>query len=128
MADLTVKVATTLPSDDVMVSAVQFFTNQKWRVQSQTSRIATFVGVNSIPIFKLLILVFLLFFLVIPGLIYYALVIRSLRKFRNIVITTTPAIGECFVLVSYPKDAQKLVDSFVAALPKSGSMVAAIGR
>jgi len=128
MADLTINISTTLPSDDVMVRAVQFFTNERWRAQSQNSRIATFVGVPKTPVVKILIMMFLLFFFVFPGLIYYLIVVRSLRKLQNIVVTTTPGNGECYVLVSYPKDAQKIVDGFAAALPKSGSMVAAVGR
>lgn len=128
MADLTLNISTTLPPDDVMVRAVQFFTNERWRAQSQNSRIATFVGVPKIPIIKILIMLFLTFFFVFPGLIYYLFVVRSLRKLQNIVVTTTPGTGECFVLVSYPKNAQKIVDGFAAALPRSGSMVAAIGR
>ena len=85
-------------------------------------------SVPKIPIIKILIMLFLTFFFVFPGLIYYLFVVRSLRKLQNIVVTTTPGTGECFVLVSYPKNAQKIVDGFAAALPRSGSMVAAIGR
>jgi hypothetical protein len=70
MADLTVNVTTTLPPEDVLVRAVQFFTNERWRAQSQANRIATFVGRPKIPILKILIFVFLLAFFVLPGLIY----------------------------------------------------------
>ena len=44
MADLIANTQTSLPPEEVMVRAVQFFTNENWRAQSQTNRIATFVG------------------------------------------------------------------------------------
>jgi p-aminobenzoyl-glutamate transporter AbgT len=119
MADLIRKVSTTLPPEEVLVRAVQFFTNEKWRAQSQTNRIATFIGLQKVPILKILILFVLFFFFVIPGIIYYFFVIRSLRKLQNIVVTTTPMDAGCSVIVTYPKDAQRFVDGFLAALPQT---------
>jgi hypothetical protein len=125
MKDRTINISTTIAPEDVMVRAVQFFTTERWRAQSQTNRIATFVGVPKIPMLKVLIMLILLFCFVIPGLIYYLVVLRSLRRLQNIVVTTTPSAGACSVVVTYPKHAQKLVDNFVASLPTVAPLAAA---
>lgn len=117
MADLVVTRYTTLPADEVLVRAVQFFTNENWRAQSQTNRVATFVGVPKIPWFQLMLAILLTFCLIIPGLIYYLLVIRKARQLQNLVVTTTPRQVGCDVVVTYPPYAQRYVDSFFGALP-----------
>jgi hypothetical protein len=61
--------------------------------------------------------ILLTFCLIIPGLIYYLLVIRKLRQLQNVVVTTTPREVGCDVVVTYPSYAQRYVDSFFAALP-----------
>lgn len=122
MADLVATTQTTLPPEEVMVRAVQFFTNEKWRAQSQTNRVATFVGVIKVPWIHLLLAVLLMFCLIVPGVIYYFLVIRKMRNLRNIVVTTTPKDAGAEVVVTYPADSQKMVDSFFAALPHSASL------
>ncbi len=126
MADLVVTRYTTLSPDDVLVRAVQFFTNENWRAQSQTNRVATFVGVPKIPWFQLMLAILLTFCFVIPGLIYYLLVIRKLRQLQNLVVTTTPKNGGCEVVVTYPSYAQRYVDSFFAALPDGGPQRGAV--
>ncbi|MHB8304135.1 MAG: Ig-like domain-containing protein [Acidobacteriaceae bacterium] len=50
MADLTASCRTTLAGEDVIVRAVQFFTNDRWRVQSQSARVATLIGRPKIPV------------------------------------------------------------------------------
>ena len=122
MADLVATTQTTLPPEEVMVRAVQFFTNEKWRAQSQTNRIATFVGVIKVPWIHLLLAVLLMLCLIVPGVIYYFLVIRKMRNLRNIVVTTTPKDTGSEVVVTYPADAQRMVSSFFAALPHSSSL------
>lgn len=122
MADLVSKTQTTLPPEEVMVRAVQFFTNEKWRAQSQTNRVATFVGMPKIPWTQLLLAILLMFCLVVPGLIYYILVIRKLRQLRNIVVTATPKDGGSEVVVTYPPDTQRMVDTFFGALPGSSPL------
>src|ERR1019366_2753963 len=121
MADLTATTQTSLPPEEVMVRAVQFFTNENWRAQSQTSRIATFVGLPKIPWFHLLLAILLTICFVVPGVIYYILVIKKARRLQNIVVTTTPVSAGCDVAVTYPPHAQRLVDSFLAALPTRSS-------
>ena len=117
MADLVATRKTTLSPEEVMVRAVQFFTNERWRAQSQTNRIATFVGLGKVPWFQLLIAIILTGFLVLPGLLYYVLVIRKTRRLQNLVVTTSPRETGCDVVVTYPPHAQRYVDSFFAALP-----------
>lgn len=119
MADLVAKVETTLPSEDVLVRAVQFFTNQNWRAQSQANRVATFVGATKLPIMHLILAILLTACFVIPGLLYYFLVIRGMRRMQNIVVTTTPKGQGCEVVVTYPPSAQSLVNNFFSALPKA---------
>ena len=116
MADLTANTQTTLPPDEVLVRAVQFFTNEKWRAQSQTNRVATFIGVVKVPWFRLMIAVLLTFCFVIPGVIYYLVVISKMRRLQNIVVTTSPRDSGCQVVVTYPSHAQRLVDLFFGAI------------
>jgi hypothetical protein len=123
MADLVVTKYTTVAPEDALVRAVQFFTNETWRAQSQTNRVATFVGVPKIPWFHILVAIALVACCVAPGLIYYFFVIRKLRQLQNIVVTTTPREDGCDVVVTYPPHAQKYVDSFFAALPDGGSQL-----
>src|ERR1700682_4193015 len=110
MADLVARTQTTLPPDEVMVRAVQFFTNESWRAQSQTNRVATFVGVPKIPWFQLMLAVLLTFCFIIQGRIYYTLLIRKARQLQNLVVTTTPRQAGCDVVVTYPPYAQRYVD------------------
>ena len=116
MADRTANTQTTLPPEEVLVRAVQFFTNEKWRAQSQTNRIATFVGIIGVPWFRLFLAVLLTFCFVIPGVIYYFVVVSKLRRLQNIVVTTTPRDPGCQVVVTYPSHAQRLVDAFFGAI------------
>jgi hypothetical protein len=119
MADLTATTFTSLPPEEVMVRAVQFFTNESWRAQSQTNRIATFIGVPKIPWIHLMLAAILTICFIVPGVIYYLLVIRKVRRLQNVVVTTTPKDGGCDVVVTYAPHAQQLVNSFFAALPGS---------
>jgi len=94
MADFVANAKTTLPGEDVIVRAIQFFTNERWRAQSQSSRVATFVGRPKIPVGLIFLTVFAFFMFVVPGILMYILVIRRVIRFQNIVVTTTPiAVG-----------------------------------
>jgi hypothetical protein len=53
-------------SEELQVRAVQFLTNEIWRAQSQTSRVATFVGAPKIPWLQLLFAVLLTFCFAFP--------------------------------------------------------------
>lgn len=117
MPDLVATRSTSLPPEEVLVRAVQFFTTENWRAQSQTNRIATFVGVPKMPWFQLILVLILFMCFIIPGFIYYLIVIRKMRRLQNMVVTTTPKDSGCDVVVSYPPHAAKLVTNFFAALP-----------
>ena len=117
MADRTATRDTTLSPEEVMVRAVQFFTNDRWRAQSQSNRIATFVGARRISWLQITVLLFLLFCLVIPGIVYYLVVVTKARRLQNIVVTTTPKDSGCIVVVAYPPHAQKMVDAFFGSIP-----------
>lgn len=119
MADLTATRNTTLPPEEVLVRAVQFFTNEKWRAQSQTSRIATFVGVGRVAFTQIALMLLLFLCGFVPGLVYYLIVINKARRLQNIVVTTTPQGSGCTVVVTYPSHAQKMVDAFFGSIPTS---------
>ncbi len=55
MAEQSQRFQSSLDPDQVMVRAVHFFTNAKWRAGSQSQRIATFVGRPPIPVFLILL-------------------------------------------------------------------------
>jgi hypothetical protein len=116
MADLVGSTNVALSPEEVLVRAVQFFTNEKWRAQSQTNRIATFVGVGRVPWFQLILAILLTMCFIVPGVIYYVVVISKARGLQNIVVTTTPKDSGCQVVVTYPPHAQKMVDAFFAAI------------
>ncbi len=120
MTDLTATRNTTLPPEEVLVRAVQFFTNEKWRAQSQTNRIATFVGMGRVAWSQIAIMLILFLCGFVPGIIYYLVVITRSRRLQNIVVTTTPADSGCAVVVTYPPHAQKMADAFFASLPQKG--------
>ena len=117
MADLLANTKTALPGEDVIVRAVQFFTNERWRAQSQSSRVATFVGRPKIPIGLLFLTVVGFAMFIIPGILMYILVIRRVIRFQNIVVTVSSISTGSDVAITYPKMATKLVDRFVSALP-----------
>jgi hypothetical protein len=117
MADLTATRNTTLPPEEALVRAVQSFTNEKWRAQSQTNRIATFVGMQRVPWLQIALALILLACFVIPGIIYYVFVVAKARRLQNIVVTTTPSDSGCTVVVTYPAHAQKMVDALFGSLP-----------
>lgn len=117
MADLVQNTKTSLTAEDVVVRSVQFFSNERWRAVSQSTRVATFQGRPSIPWFLLLLTVLGFFFFVLPGIIIYFVVIRRVYRFQNLVLTCHPLTGGTEVSVSFPKQAQKLVNKFFTALP-----------
>jgi hypothetical protein len=117
MAALVANGKTSLPADEVIVRAVQFFSTERWKATSQSGRTATFEGKPPIPWF-MLFLTFLGFLaLIVPGIIMYVMVIRKMYRFVNLVVTANPASGGTDVSVSHPKSAAKLANRFLAALP-----------
>jgi len=116
-SDLLATCRTTLTGGEVIVRAVQFFTNERWRPMTQSERIATFMGRPPIP-WGLIFLAFIgLFFLILPGLLIYFIVIRRVIRFQNLVVTTSVSNVGTDVTVTYPKYARKLVERFIELLP-----------
>ena len=113
MPDLTATRSTTLPPEEVLVRAVQFLTNERWRAQSQTNRIATFVGMARVSRTQIAVMLLLMMCGAIPGILYYFVVISKMRRLQNIVVTTTPRDTGCDVVVTYPAHAKKMVDAFI---------------
>jgi len=121
MADLVATRQTTVPGEEVIVRAVQFFTNEKWRPQTQSERIATFMGRPPFPIGSLILTLLLLFTTIIGGIIMYFFVARKMIRFQNLVVTVSPAKAGTDVNVTYPKHAKKLVDRFMELLPAASA-------
>jgi hypothetical protein len=145
MANIITKEKTTLQSEEVILRAIHFFINEKWRVQTQSARAVTFIGGSSIKWLRLsigiilLIIGFILFLipfigwllgvpLIIGGAI---LTINGGGGFRtmgsvfgsrpgneNIAITVTSLEGTTEVTITNSKQADKLVRQFVEELPK----------
>jgi len=117
MADLVATAQTSLGAEDVITRAVQFFTNEKWRPQTQSARIATFQGRPPFPVGLIFLTIIGLIFFIVPGIILYILLVRKVRRFQNLVVTVNPAKSASEVTVTYPKYSKKLVDRFVGLLP-----------
>ena len=117
MADLTASCRTALAGEDVIVRAVQFFTSDRWRVQSQSARVATLIGRPKIPVGLILLTIVGFFFFIVPGFLLYLLVIRRVVRLQNIVVTVTPVSGATDVVITYPKTVGKLANAFIDSLP-----------
>ena len=117
MADKLTNTKTSLPSEEVIVRAVQFFATEKFRCSGQSNRTATFDGRPPIPWFLLLLTVLGFVFCVVPGIIMYILVIRKVRRFYNLVVTATPIPGGTEVTITHPDWAARQVRRFIQSLP-----------
>jgi hypothetical protein len=117
MADLVLNRHTSLSSEETITRAIQFFATAKWRPTTQSSRAATFEGRPPIPWFMLLLTVVGFMACFFPGMILYMMTIKKLRRFQNLVVTTTPATNGADVVVMYPKQAKNLAERFSSALP-----------
>jgi len=118
MSDLVTNGRTSLSAEEVIVRAVQYFSTQKWRATSQSTRTATFEGKPPIPWFLLLLTILGFIACIVPGVIMYIMVIRKVNRFHNLVVTANPITNGTEVSVSYPKHADKLASGFLAALPQ----------
>ncbi|HEY0797419.1 MAG TPA: hypothetical protein VGD64_16720 [Acidisarcina sp.] len=108
---------TEISGEDVIVRATQFFTNDRWRVQSQSTRVATFVGRPKIPVGLILLMVVAFCFFVVPGFLVYLLIIRRVSRLQNIVVTVTPLPRGADLIITYPKQSAKLARLFIDSLP-----------
>ena len=117
MAELVQTKKTSLAPQDVMMRAVQYFTTGKWRAQSQSERIATFVGRPPIPIGLLILTIIGFMCCIIPGIILYIMAIKKVIQLQNIVVTANPTESGSEVTVKHSKSATNLVTEFVSLLP-----------
>lgn len=107
---------TSLPADEVLVRAVQFFSTESWRPTGQSARTATFEGRVPIPWFMLFCTFLGFLFCLLPGIIFYFMVIRQLRKFQTIVVTATTNGLQTEVSVNHPSQAKRLAKRFLESL------------
>jgi hypothetical protein len=117
MADQVINGKTSLPSEETIVRAVQFFSTEKFRASSQSGRVATFDGRPPIPWGMLLLTILGFMFCIVPGIIMYVMAIKKLRVFQNLVVTANPIAGGTEVSISHPQWAAKSVARFFGALP-----------
>jgi hypothetical protein len=117
MADKLTNSKTSLPGEEVIVRAVQFFASEKFRCSGQSGRTATFDGRPPIPWFLLLLTVLGFMFCIVPGIIMYILAIRKLRRFYNLVVTANPIPSGTEVSITHPDWAGKQVQRFMQSLP-----------
>lgn len=123
MADQVVTTRSSLPADDVIVRAVQFFSSENWRPTSQSQRTATFQGKPPIPWLYMLLTIAGFVACVVPGIIMYILVIKKMYRFQNLIVTANILPEGSEVVVQCPASAIKVANRFIAALP--GKMSAA---
>jgi len=116
-AGLVLSSHTILPCEEVIMRAVQFFTGEKWRPQTQSARIATFVGRPPIPWGLIFLMIIGFICAIIPGIIIYVVVIRRVIRFQNIVVTANPITSGTEVVVTYPSHAKKMASRFLDLLP-----------
>jgi hypothetical protein len=116
MENLVINGKTSIPSDEVIIKAVQFFSTEKFVPTSRDGRIATFSGRPPIPWFMMLLTILGFFLCLLPGIIMYFIVIRKMLRFVQIVITANPVANGTEVIISYPKSAEKMANRFLAAL------------
>jgi hypothetical protein len=117
MAEQVASGKTSVSPEDVIVRAVQFFTTERWRAQTQSGRIATFVGRPRINPILWIATVVGLIACVIPGIILYIVMIRKAYAFQNIVVTVNPVVGGTEVVITHSEQVVDLVQRFLALLP-----------
>jgi len=116
----------------VIVRAVQFFSNSRWRVQTQSSRVATFVALYSWSSFvggaTLVVMGAMLsitliglifgFPLMVLGFIILVIQKQRYRRAKDLIVTVNPLEKGSDVVITHSGAARKLVNQFVEALPK----------
>ena len=116
MAQIVVTQHTNLAAPDVITRAVHFFSNERWRVQSQSERIATFVGKPPIPWLMILLTALGFAMCIVPGVILWFMVIRKMFQLQNIVVTANAGAGGTEIVVTHAPQVTKLVQKFVASI------------
>lgn len=118
MKNIVTTKQTSLSGEEVITRAIQFFSNEKWRATTQSTRTATFEGKPPIPVFYLFLTMAGLFFFIIPGIILYIRLVKKMHRFQNLVVTVSPNNKGCEVVITCSSTyAKKMTDGFVEALP-----------
>jgi hypothetical protein len=117
MADLVSNKTTSLPPDDVIVRAVQFFSTERWEATSQSPRSVTFRGKPPFPWLLIFFTIIGFMLCIIPGLIMYYTFIRKMHRFFNLVVTATATERGTQVTITHPNYSASLVERFLSALP-----------
>ena len=118
MADLVATGQTTLPHEEVIARAVQFFTNENWRTQTQSEKIVTFVGRPPLSsVFVNIVIAILFIWTVIVPIIMYFMTIKEVLRFQNVVVTVNPGAQGTEVTVTHPKRVKKMINRFLGLLP-----------
>ena len=119
MAESVATRNTTLKAGEVIARSVQFFTGTKWRTQSQSEKIATFVGRPPIPVGLIILTIIGFIACIVPGIVFYIMVIRRVIQLQNIVVTATPSAKVTEVVIKYSQAAEGLVNEFLESLPSA---------
>lgn len=118
MADSILTKTTSLPSEEVITRAVQFFSTAKWQATTQSARSVTFAGRPPIPWFMILLTLIGYACCIVPGIILYVAVVKKMRRFQNLVVTALPTSQGTEVSVNFPSHANKQAERFLTALPE----------
>ena len=117
MAELVATAITSLSPEETVERAVIFFPGEKWRARTHSARTATFEGRPPIPWGMLFLTIIGFIFFIVPGLIFYFIVLRRMYRLQNLVVSAATASKGAEVIIRYPKQAKKLVKNFLNALP-----------
>lgn len=119
MTDTVLNKETSLSGEEVISRAVQFFSSESWKPTGQSTRTATFEGRVPIPWVSLALTILGFMFCIIPGIIFYFLTIKKLRRFQNLVVAVGPANRGTSVTVTVPSEGKKLASRFLESLPET---------
>lgn len=89
MAQHVVAHQTSLPSEEVIVRAIQFFSTEYWTTNSQSPRSVTFLGRVNLPWIHLAGALIGLACFIVPRIILHLTFLIRARKFQNLVVTAT---------------------------------------
>ncbi|MBA7539263.1 hypothetical protein ES705_31542 [subsurface metagenome] len=123
MAELVTTAITSLSPEETIERAVMFFPGEKWRARTHSAKVATFEGKPPIPWGTIFLMIIGFLFFIVPGLIFYFIVIRKTYRLQNIVVSASLDSKGTEVIIRYPKQAKKLAKNFLSALPDVESAI-----
>lgn len=114
---LTKNYSASLESAEVITKASSFFSQEKWKVTSQTPQSVILQGKPAFP-WGMLFLTLIGFVLcLIPGIIMHAKTKKRTRQVFHLIVNATPIPGGSEVTFQYPNEAEALVSQFITTLP-----------